>query len=137
MLKNDVDDNSDKYNLYDLQENIITYFTFIKKLYTIISSYKVLNYNEASGKILKFVKEYKVDNYPNLKYLLSNIYQNLLFIQFKLMSENYDKISLSEISERLSIAPERVENVINLVIDKKKSPIKKYIKYNKELIFNK
>jgi len=137
MLKNDVDDNLDKYNLYDLQENIITYFMFIKKLYTIISSYKVLNYNEASGKILKFVKEYKVDSYPNLKYLLSNIYQNLLFIQFKLMSENYDKISLIEISERLSIAPERVENIINLVIDKQKSPIKKYVKYNKELIFNK
>lgn len=137
MLKNDVDDNLNKYNLYDLQDNIITCFMFIKKLYTIISSYKVLNYNDASGKILKFVKEYKVDSYPNLKYLLSNIYQDLLFIQFKLMSENYDKISLREISERLSIAPERVEDIIYLIIDKQKSPIKKYTKYNKELIFNK
>ena len=137
MLKNEVDDNLNKYNLYDLRDNIITYFTFIKKLYTIISSYKVLNYNDASGKILKFVKDSKVDSYPNLKVLISIIYKNLLFIQFKLMSENYDKLSLREISEMLSIAPERVEDIINLIINKQKSPIKKYTKYNNELIFNK
>jgi hypothetical protein len=137
MLKNEVDDNLNKYNLYDLQDNIITYFIFIKKLYTIISSYKVLNYNDASGKILKFVKDYKVDNYPNLKDLVSIIYQNLLFIQFKIMSENYDKLSLREISQMLLIAPERVENLINLIINKQKSPIKKYTKYNNEVIFNK
>ena len=137
MLKNEVDDNLNKYNLYDLRDNIITYFTFIKKLYTIISSYKVLNYNDASGKILKFVKDSKVDSYPNLKVLISIIYQNLLFIQFKLMSENYDKLSLREISEMLSLSPERVEDIINLIINKQKSPIKKYTKYNNELIFNK
>jgi phosphopantetheine adenylyltransferase len=137
MLKNEVDDNLNKYNLYDLQDNIITYFIFIKKLYTIISSYKVLNYNDASGKIIKFVKDYKVDNYPNLKDLVSIIYQNLLFIQFKIMSENYDKLSLREISQMLLIAPERVENLINLIINKQKSPIKKYTKYNNEVIFNK
>lgn len=136
MLKNEVDDNLNKYNLYDLQDNIITYFIFIKKLYTIISSYKVLNYNDASGKILKFVKDYKVDNYPNLKDLVSIIYQNLLFIQFKIMSENYDKLSLHEISEMLSIAPERVEDLINLIINKQKSPIKKYTRYNNEVIFS-
>lgn len=137
MLKNEVDDNLNKYNLHDLQENIITYFIFIKKLYTIISSYKVLNYNDASGKIIKFVKNYKVNSYPNLKDLVSIIYQNLLFIQFKIMSENYDKLSLREISHMLLIAPERVENLINLIINKQKSPIKKYTKYNNEVIFNK
>ncbi|MBY8987856.1 MAG: hypothetical protein KGD61_05330 [Candidatus Lokiarchaeota archaeon] len=136
MLKNEVDNNLNKYDLYDLQGNIITYFTFIKKLYTIISSYKVLNYNDASGKILKFVKDYKVNNYPNLKDLVSIIYQNLLFLQFKLMSENYDKLSLRDISEMLAIAPEKVEDIINLIIDKQKSPIKKYTKYNNELTFN-
>jgi len=137
MLKNEVDDNLNKYNLYDLRDNIITYFTFIKKLYTIISSYKVLNYNDASGKIIKFVKDYKVDSYPNLKELASIIYKNLLFIQFKLMSETYDKLSLRKISKMLSLAPERVEDIINLIINKQKSPIKKYTKYNNELIFNK
>ncbi|MCK4382258.1 MAG: hypothetical protein KAW66_03095 [Candidatus Lokiarchaeota archaeon] len=137
MLKNEVDNNLNKYNLYDIQDNIITYFTFIKKMYTIISSYKVLNYNDASGKILNFVKDYKVNSYPNLKDLVSTIYQNLLFIQFKLMSENYEKLTLREISKMLSIAPERVEDIINLIINKHKSPIKKFTKYNNELIFNK
>jgi len=135
MLKSEVDDNLNKYNLNDLRDNIITYFKLIKKLYTIISSYKVLNYNDASVRILNFVKEYELENYPNLKDLLSNIYQNLLLIQFKLMSENYDKLSLLEISEKLAIAPERIEEIIQLVINKPKSPIKKYTKYNNEVIF--
>ncbi len=137
MLKNEVDDNLNKYNLYDLRDNIITYFTFIKKLYTIISSYKVLNYYDASGKIIKFVKDYKVDSFPNLKYLVSTIFQNLLFIQFNLMSKNYDRLSLREISEMLSITPERVEDIINLIINKQRSPIKQYTKYNNIVIFNK
>ncbi|NVM17538.1 MAG: hypothetical protein HWN80_07465 [Candidatus Lokiarchaeota archaeon] len=137
MLKNEVDDNLNKYNLHELQDNIITYFTLIKKIYTILSSYKVLNYNDSSVKILEFVKEFKVKNYPNLKGLLSNIYQNLLLIQFNTMSENYDKLSLQEISEKLSIAPDRLEDIIDLIIDKQKSPIKKYTKYNNELTFNK
>jgi hypothetical protein len=135
MLKNEVDDNLNRYNLHDLQDNIITYFKFIKKLYTIISSYKVLNYNDASVKILKFVKEFKVENYPNLKDLVANIYQNLLFIQFKLMSENYDKLALEEISEKLTIAPERLSNVIKLIMSRQNSPIKKYVKYNNEVFF--
>jgi hypothetical protein len=136
MLKNDVDDNLNKYNLHDLQENIITYFTLIKKLYTIISSYKVLNYNDASVQILKFVKEFKVENYPNLKDLISSIYKNLLFIQFKFMSKNFDKLSLREISEKLAMPPERLEDVIHIIMNRQKSPIKKYVKYNNEVIFN-
>lgn len=136
MLKNEVDDNLNKYNLHDLQENIIMYFTLIKKLYTIISSYKVLNYNDASVQILKFVKEFKVENYPNLKDLVSSIYKNLLFMQFKFMSENFDKLSLGEISEKLAIAPERLEAIIHLIMNRQKSPIKKYVKYNNEVIFN-
>ena len=136
MLKNEVDDNLNKYNLHDLQANIVTYFTLIKKIYTIISSYKVLNFNDASVRILKFVKEFKVENYPNLKALLSNIYRNLLLLQFEIMSENYDRLSLHEISEKLAIAPDRVEDIINLFLNKQKSPIKKYTKYKNEVLFN-
>ena len=136
MLKNEVDDNLNKYNLYELQENILTYFTLIKKLYTILSSYKVLNYKDASVQILKFVKEFRVENYPNLKELISNIFQNLLVIQFKSMSKNYVKLSLDDISEKLALSPERVEDVIQLIMTKQKSPIKKYVKYSNEVIFN-
>ena len=136
MLKSEVDDNLNKYNLHELQDNIITYFTLIKKIYTIISSYKVLNYSDASVRILKFVKEFKVKNYPNLKALLSNIYQNLLFLQFEIMSENYDRLSLGEISEKLAISPDRLEDIINLFLNKQNSPIKRYIKFKNVVIFN-
>ena len=137
MLKNEVDENLNKYNLHDLRDDINTYFAHIKKLYTIISSYKILNYNDSSGKILSFIKESKHVTFPNLKKLVTNIYQNLLFIQFESMAKNYEKLSVDEISEKLSISPEKIEDIIKLFIENPKSPIKKYIQYNREVIFNK
>jgi len=137
MLKNEVDDNLNQYNLHDLRDAINTYFTYIKKLYTIISSYKVLNYSDASGKILSYIKESKNVNFPNLKVLVTIIYQKLIFLQFEIMSENYEKLSINEISEKLSISPGKIEDLINLLINNPKSPIKKYIQYNREVFFNK
>ncbi|MHA1391428.1 MAG: hypothetical protein ACTSSC_05465 [Promethearchaeota archaeon] len=137
MLKNEVDDNLNQYNLYDLRDDINTYFSYIKKLYTIISSYKVLNYNDASGKMLSFMKESRDVNFPNLKELVTIIYQNLLFIQFESMAKNYDKLSIDEISEMLSISPDKIEDIINLLLNNPKSPINKYTQYNRQVIFNK
>ena len=137
MLKNEVDDNLNQYNLHDLRDNINTYFAYIKKLYTIISSYKVLNYNDASGKIISFLKESRNVNFPNLKVLVTIIYQNLLFIQFDSMAKNYEKLSINEISEKLSISPDKIEGIIKLLLNNPKSPIKKYTQYNREVIFNK
>ena len=137
MLKNEVDDNLNQYNLHDLRDNINTYFAYIKKLYTIISSYKVLNYNDASGKMLSFMKESRYVNFPNLKELVTTIYFNLLFIQFESMAKNYEKLSINDISEKLSIAPDKIEDIINLLLNKPKSPIKKYTQYNQQVIFNK
>lgn len=137
MLKNEVDDNLNQYNLHDLRDDINTYFAYIKKLYTIISSYKVLNYNDASGKMLTFMKESRHVNFPNLKELVTTIYQNLLFIQFESMAKNYEKLSINEISEKLSISPDKIEDIINLLLNNPKSPIKKYTQYNRQVIFNK
>jgi len=137
MLKNEVDDNLNQYNLHDLRDDINTYFSYIKKLYTIISSYKILNYNDASGKMLSFMKESRDVNFPNLKELVTTIYQNLLFIQFESMAENYEKLSINEISEKLLISPDKIEIIINLLLDHPKSPIKKYTQYNQQVIFNK
>ncbi len=111
--------------------------TYIKKLYTIISSYKVLNYNDASGKMLSFMKESRSVNFPNLKELVTNIYQNLLLLQFESMAKTYDKLSITEISEKLSISPDKIKVIINLFINKPKSPLKKYSEYNREVIFKK
>jgi len=137
MLKNEVDDNLNQYNLHDLRDDINTYFAYIKKLYTIISSYKVLNYNDASGKMLTFMKESRNVNFPNLKELVTTIYQNLLFIQFESMAKNYEKLSINEISEKLSISPDKIEDIIKLLLNDPKSPIKKYTQYNRQVIFNK
>jgi len=137
MLKNEVDDNLNQYNLHDLRDDINTYFTYIKKSYTIISSYKVLNYNDASRKMLNFMKESRNVNFPNLKELVTNIYQNLLFIQFESMAKNYEKLSINEISEKLSISPDKIDSIINLLLNDPKSPVKKYTQYNREVIFNK
>ena len=137
MLKNEVDDNLNQYNLHDLRDDINTYFTYFKKSYTIISSYKVLNYNDASRKMLNFMKESRNVNFPNLKELVTNIYQNLLFIQFESMAKNYEKLSINEISEKLSISPDKIDSIINLLLNDPKSPVKKYTQYNREVIFNK
>ena len=110
MLKSEVDENLNKYNLQELCDNINIYFKFIKKLYTIISSYRVLNYNDTSEKILNCVKDLKNENFPNLKKLIFNVYQTLLLIQFEQMSEKFEKLTINEISDKLSIVPERIED---------------------------
>jgi len=135
MLKNEVDENLNKYNLQELCDNINMYFKYIKKLYTIMSSYRVLNYNDASEKILNCVKDLKHENFPNLKSLILNIYQNLLLKQFEQMSENFEKLTIFEISEKLSIVPERIEDIINFIQNQPKNPIKKYVMYSKEVFF--
>jgi hypothetical protein len=135
MLKSEVDENLNRYNLQELRDNINLYFKFIKKLYTIISSYRILNYNDASEKILNFIKDLKKENYPNLKSLILNIYQTLLLIQFEQMAEKFEKLTISEISEKLSIVPERIEDIINFIKNQPTNPIKKYVWYNKEVFF--
>jgi len=135
MLKNEVDENLNRYNLQELSDNINLYFKFIKKLYTIISSYRVLNYNDSSEKILNCVKDLKHENFPNLKLLIFNIYQTLILMQFEQMSEKFEKLTINEISEKLSIVPERIENIIKFIQNQPKNPIKKYVMYNKEVFF--
>ncbi len=135
MLKSEVDENLNRYNLQELRDNINLYFKFIKKLYTIISSYKILNYNDASEKILNCVKDLNHENFPNLKSLILNIYQTLLLIQFEQMSEKFEKLTINEISEKLSIVPERIEDIIKFIQNQPNNPIKKYVMYNKEVFF--
>ena len=135
MLKSEVDENLNRYNLQELRDKINLYFKFIKKLYMIISSYRVLNYNDASEKILNCVKDLNRENFPNLKLLITNIYHALLLIQFERMSVNFEKLTIDEISEKLSIVPERIEDIIKFIQNQPKNPIKKYVVYNKEVFF--
>ena len=137
MLKSEVDQNLDKCNLEDISDNITKYFKFIKKLYEILSCYKVLNYHDASEKIFEFVKDIKPENFPNLKLLISLVYQNLLNYKLFEFSKRYDKVSVSTLSNRMAINQDRLVDFINLIMKQPKSPIKNYISDTREVYFKK
>ncbi|MFX0031032.1 MAG: hypothetical protein ACFE8E_13150 [Candidatus Hodarchaeota archaeon] len=135
MLKNEVDRNINNYNLKELSNEINKHFVYLKKLYAIISSYKVLHYRGALDKILEFVKLIKNDNCPNFKALIFNIYQNLLNRQFYAFAKQYPKLTLIELSERLAINQESLTNFLDIIMKDPSCPIKKFNTYTQEVIF--
>ncbi|MFW9989400.1 MAG: hypothetical protein ACFFC3_12155, partial [Candidatus Odinarchaeota archaeon] len=137
MLKNEVDQNMNKYHLQDISLNITKYFKFIKKIYEILSCYKILNYHDASDKIFEFVKEIKTENFPNLKRLISLTYQNLVRNRLFQCSKEYDKISISALSKRMAMNQEQLLEIINLIQKQPKSPVQNYIPNTHEIIFKK
>ncbi|MFX0023441.1 MAG: type II toxin-antitoxin system ParD family antitoxin [Candidatus Hermodarchaeota archaeon] len=137
MLKNDVDHNLDKYNLGDISTNINKYFRFIKKMYEILSCYKVLNYYDASDKILEFVKEIKSENFPNLKMMILLTYQNLIKDRLFEFSKEFDKIPISTLSKKMAINQNQLMNFINLIRDQPRSPIEDYRSRTQEIVFKK
>jgi hypothetical protein len=137
MLKNDVDNNLDRYNLRDISANINKYFGFIKKMYEILSCYKVLNYYNASDKILEFVRDIKYENFPNLKMLILLTYQNLIKDRLSEFSKDFDKLPISTLSKKMAINQNQLMNFINLIREQPKSPIVDYKSRTQEVIFRK
>ena len=137
MLKSDVDLNLEKYNLEDIGLNITKSFKFIKRLYEILSCYKVLNYHDASGKIFDFVKDVKCENFPNLKFLISSVYQNLLNYRLYEFSKEFEKVSISMLSKKMAINQDSLVDFLNLIMKQPKSPIKGYISETQEVYFKK
>jgi len=137
MLKNEVDNNLEKYNLWDISSKINKYFKFIKKMYEILSCYRVLNYHDASDKILEYVREIKSENFPNLKMLTSLTYQNLLRNRLFEFSKEFDKLSISDLSKKMAINQSQLINFINLIKTQPKSPIQDFKSRTQEIIFKK
>ncbi|MFX1317284.1 MAG: hypothetical protein ACFE9T_15585 [Promethearchaeota archaeon] len=137
MLKNEVDKNLINYNLKDIHDNINKYFVFIKRIYEILSCYDILNYHDVSGKILDFVKDLKPENFPNLKFLISEIYQSLLAKRLTEISREYEKLPISSLSKKLAINQDGLINFINSIRKQPKSPIKEYNSAAQEVIFKK
>lgn len=135
MLKDEVDDNINNYNLTELSNKINRYFIFLKRLYAIINSYKILYYRGALEKILDYVKLIKNENYPNIKTVIFHIYQNLLNLQFCSLAKKYPKLSITELSERLDINQENLTSVLDMIMKNPNCPIKKYNMYTQEVIF--
>lgn len=137
MLKNEVDQNLDKYKLQHISENITKYFKYIKKMYEILSCYRVLNYHNASDKIFDFVRDIKTENFPNLKMLISLTYQNLIRNRLYLCSKECDKLTLSDLSQKMAINQDQLIDFINLIQKQPKSPIQDYIPRTQEVVFKK
>ncbi|MFX1456766.1 MAG: hypothetical protein ACFFDB_15440 [Promethearchaeota archaeon] len=135
LLKNEVDQNLEKYNLEDICLNINKYFKYIKRLYEILSCYKVLNYHDATEKIFNFVKDVKTENFPNLKLLISSVYQNLLNYRLSQYSKEFDKVSISTLSKNMAINQERLLEFINIIKKQPKSPVKGYLSETQEVYF--
>lgn len=135
MLKNDVDHNLDRYHLQDINIKITKYFKYIKKMYEILSCYKILNYYDASDKIFEFVRDIKCENFPNLKMLISLTYQNLISNKLSEFSREFDKLSLSNLSKKMAMNQEQLCDFINILKKQPKSPVQDYIPQTEEIIF--
>jgi len=135
MLKNEVDHNLDKYHLQDISTKITQYFKYIKKMYEILSCYKILNYHDASDKIFEFVRDIKSENFPNLKMLISLTYQNLIRNRLFEFSKNFDKLSLSNLSNKMAMNQDQLHDFINIIKKQPKSPVQDYIPKTQEIVF--
>jgi hypothetical protein len=127
MLKNEVDNNLNKFNLVDIHNNINKYFVYIKRLYEILSCCNILNYYDVSEKILNFFNDLKSENFPNLKYFVSSIYKDLITKRILEYSKEYDIISISTLSKRMAV---KQDFLIKLIDSMKKQPKKPIIDYN-------
>jgi hypothetical protein len=137
MLKEEIDDKLDEFILEDLGQKINQLLKFINRVYAIVNTYKILNYQGASQQILKLVREIKDEDLPNVKALIISIYQNLLSKQFYGFSKQYDKLTLDQISYRLGLNSDQLRNFIDLIVKAPKSPIKQFDPHTQEIIFNK
>jgi hypothetical protein len=137
MLKSEVDHNIYKYNLQDISIKITNYFKYIKRMYEILSCYKILNYHDASDKIFQFVRDIKFENFPNLKKFISLTYQNLLCEKLSEFSKECNKLKLSSLSERMAISQEQLFDFINIIQKRPKSPVQDYDTRTQEIIFKK
>ena len=135
MLKEEVDGVNSKFGLNKIQDKINEYFSFIKKMYILINSYKILEYQKASSKILKFAQEIKSVDFQNLKGLTLSLYRNLIIEQLKSLSKSHHSITLNELSQELNVIPEDVIKVINLIQNKTNTPIKRFDSKSALVIF--
>jgi len=135
MLKNEVDHNLDRYHLQDISTKITKYFKYIKKMYEILSCYKVLNYHDASDKIFEFVRDIRCENFPNLKILISLTYQNLVSNKLNEFSKEFDRLTLSNLSKKMAMNQEQLCDFINIIKKQPKSPVQDYLPKTQEIIF--
>ena len=135
MLKEQVDESSNKFELDEIQRKINDYFHCIKKMYILISSYKILEFQKASSEILKFAQEIKSGEFKNLKGLTLALYRNLITNQLHKISKSRDYVTIHELSQELNIKPKDLVTIINLINEDMNSPIRKFDSMTELIIF--
>lgn len=123
-LKSEVDKNVNSYNLEELQSNIISYFKFIKRLYIILSSYEVINYFEVSEKIFQFIQDLEFEEFPNLNEYIRSLFQKLISRRLFELANQFEKLTLSQLSDKLALNQEELEEFIFSIMEEPDSPIK-------------
>ncbi|MHA1150572.1 MAG: hypothetical protein ACTSR8_20320 [Promethearchaeota archaeon] len=135
MLKSKVDRVSDKYNLEDVQGDINRYFSFIKKLYVILSTYETLNYSAISETIYNFKKDLDSENFPNLRDLIESISLKVFTRRLKELGEKYKKISIPTLSEEMQLNEDDLLDLVLFILEIPNGPIKVYNSTLREIIF--
>lgn len=137
MLKNEVDNNLNHYDLKDIHDKINKYFVYIKRIYEILSCCDILNYYDVTGKIFSFVNDLRSENYPNLKYLVSSIFKNLITKRLLEFGKEYKIIPISTLSRRIAIKQEYLIKVIDSMKKQSKTPIIEYNPSAQVVVFKK
>ena len=104
-------------------------------MYILINSYKILEYQKASSKILKFAQEIKSVDFQNLRGLTLTLYRNLITEQMMNLSKSRHFITINELSQELNVMPEDVVKVIDLIQNKTNSPIARFDLKSELVIF--
>lgn len=126
MLKEEVDEVANKFSLQDVQLHINSYFKYLKKMYGIISSYRILEFSKASNQILKFAKEIRPEKFNNLKALTLSLYRNLVTEKLREISKIQDSCHLDELCEKLVVNNDELIKVLDLIEKNPHNPIKNY-----------
>jgi len=136
-LKSEVDKNVGSYNLENLQININDYFKFVKRLYIIMSSYEVVNYFEVSEKIFLFIQDLEFEDFPNLSEFINSLFQELISRRLFELASQFEKLSLSELSDKLALNQEDLEEFIFSIMEEPNSPIKVFNSTTYEVLLRK
>jgi len=135
MLKDEVDGVVNKFSLEDVQYHINSYFKYLKKMYGIISSYKILEFNKSSNQILNFAKEIRPEKFNNLKALTLSLYRSLVTNKLRDISKMQNSCQMNELCEMLAISNDDIIKVLELLEDNPQNPIKKFNKRTQEIVF--
>jgi hypothetical protein len=136
ILKEDIEENLNKYTLYDINDEINHCFECIKRLYAIISSFETSTYEYISENLMKLKKEVKNHQFDNLLPIILTIHQKIINRKLNELANKYQKLSITELSEKLKLSEEETTDFISKIMKKEKTPIRLLNYTNKEVLFN-